>query len=179
MQGPFHYRPELVSPSVWIAPGAIVVGEVSLADEVNIWFQAVLRGDVEPIRVGARSNIQDGSVLHADPGFPCDLAEDVTVGHRAVVHGATVERGALIGMGAVLLNGCVIGEESLIGAAALVRQGMIVPPRTLVLGVPARVVRDLTDEELAHLRESAPRYVERARFYRDHPVRLPNPQERV
>lgn len=170
MDGPFVFQPKLIAPSAWIAPGAVVVGHVELEEDVSIWFTAVLRGDVEPIRVGERSNVQDGSVLHADPGFPCILEPDVTIGHRAIIHGARIARGALVGMGAVVLNGAVVGEESLIGAAALVPQGMEIPPRSLVLGVPARVVRELNEKEIEHLRQSAPRYVERARQYPTHPL---------
>lgn len=161
-----RFRPDQVDPSAYITPGAVVVGDVTLGPQASVWFNAVLRGDCEAIRVGARSNIQDGCVLHADPGFPCILGEGVTVGHAAIVHAAVVEDGALIGMRAVVLDGARVGAESLVAAGSVVPPGMQVPPRSLVIGVPARVKRELTEAELAHNRYAAEHYVEAAAAFR-------------
>lgn len=155
----------LVSPDVFIAPTAVVIGNVHLGKHASVWFQAVLRGDLEPIRVGEATNIQDGAVLHTDAGFPCELGTHVTVGHNAIVHGARVGDGALIGMGAVVLSGAVIGTGALVGAGALVPEGMEIPPGHLALGVPAKVVRELTPEEKERIAAGADSYVEQARRY--------------
>ena len=154
-------------PSVFVAVGAVVVGDVQVGEDASIWFNAVVRGDTEPIRIGQRTNIQDGAVLHADPGFPCVLADGVTVGHRAIVHGATVEPNVVVGMGAIVLNGARIGENSIIGAGAVVTEGAIIPPGSLALGVPAKVVRQLSEEEIERGRRSAEHYVRLAQKYRD------------
>ena len=144
MPQPTQFRPEQVAASAFIAPGAVVVGDVTLEAQSSVWFTAVLRGDTAPIRVGKGSNVQDGSVLHADPGFPCTLGDGVTVGHRAIVHGATVGNNSLVGMGAIVLTGAVIGENCLIGAGALVTEGMQVPDGSVVLGLPGKIRRALT-----------------------------------
>lgn len=159
------FRPELVHPSVFIAAGAIVVGDVTIGEDSSVWFNAVLRGDTDPIRIGCRTNIQDGCILHADPGFPCTIGDGVTVGHAAIVHGATVENDVVVGMRSVVMNGATIGTGSIIGAGSVVTEGMKIPPGSLVLGLPARVVRPVTPEELANLRAAAGRYVERAKLY--------------
>ncbi|MFC8515217.1 gamma carbonic anhydrase family protein [Streptomyces sp. NPDC057257] len=140
-------REPKIDAEAFVAPTASVIGDVTLAAGASVWYGAVLRGDVERIAVGARANIQDNCTLHADPGFPVSIGERVSVGHNAVVHGATVGDDCLIGMGATVLNGAVIGEGSLIAAQALVPQGMRVPPGSLVAGVPAKVRRELTEEE--------------------------------
>lgn len=145
--------------TAWLAPGAVVLGGVTIAGEASVWYHAVVRADTEAISIGVRSNIQDGAVLHADPGFPIRIAEEVSVGHNAVVHGATVGRGSLIGMGATIMNGSVIGSGSLIAAGAVVPESMHVPPGSLVAGVPARVRRSLTGEEGEALLHNAARYV--------------------
>lgn len=155
----------LVSPNVFIAPNAAVIGKVTLGENASVWFQAVLRGDLEPIVVGEATNIQDGAVLHTDIGFPCELGKRVTVGHNAIVHGARVGDGALIGMGAVVLSGAVVGSGALVGAGALVPEGMEIPPGHLALGVPAKVVRELTPEEKKRIAEGVESYVEQARRY--------------
>ncbi|MFH8444610.1 gamma carbonic anhydrase family protein [Streptomyces sp. NPDC018026] len=136
-----------VDAEAFVAPTASVVGDVTLHAGASVWYGAVLRGDVERILVGASSNVQDNCTLHADPGFPVTVGERVSIGHNAVVHGATVEDDCLIGMGATVLNGAVIGAGSLVAAQALVPQGMRVPPGSLVAGVPAKVKRELTEEE--------------------------------
>lgn len=161
----YVFETEKCHPSVWIASGAVVVGDVHLHENVGIWFNAVLRGDTETITVGARSNIQDLTMIHADPGFPTEIGTDVTVGHRAIVHGATVGDGSLVGMGAILLNGVVVGEQCLIGAGALLTERKIFPPRSLILGSPAKVIRELTDDDLSMIAASAAHYVHKAKGY--------------
>ncbi len=155
-----------VDDSAFLAEGAILVGEVCVSAEASIWFNAVLRGDEEPIRIGRGSNIQDGAVLHTDPGCPCTVGEYVTVGHNAILHGCTVERGSTIGMGATVLNHARVGEEALVAANALVLEGMEIPSRTLAAGVPARVRRDLTEEEIANFRKNTDGYVRRGKVYK-------------
>jgi carbonic anhydrase/acetyltransferase-like protein (isoleucine patch superfamily) len=158
--------PRLPAPDrFWIAPDAHVIGEVILHEDVSIWFGAVLRGDNEPITIGARSNIQEGAMLHADPGFPCTVGEEVTVGHHAILHGCTVGDGALIGMGATVLNGARIGPGCLVGANALVTEGKEFPPNTLILGSPAKAARTMDPETAARLRRSAETYVSNARRF--------------
>jgi carbonic anhydrase/acetyltransferase-like protein (isoleucine patch superfamily) len=152
-----------VAEGAWVAPGATVVGAVRLAEESSVWYGAVLRGDGDRIEVGPRSNIQDGCVLHADPGFPAVLGSGVTVGHRAVVHGARVGDNVLVGMGAVLMNGCQVGDNCLIGAGAILLEGTEVPAGSLVVGSPARVRRSLTDDEIRGIAGSAEEYVSLAR----------------
>ena len=150
------------APSARVAESAVLVGDVAVADRANIWFGAVLRGDAASISVGEDTNIQDNAVIHCDPGFPAVLGKGVTVGHGAVVHGCTVEDGALIGMGAILLNGCVIGRSSLVAAGALVPQNTVIPPESLVVGSPARVLRPLRPEELETQAGDALHYVRHA-----------------
>ncbi len=149
----------------WVAPNAIVIGNVEIGDDASIWFGAVVRGDLDLIRIGAGSNIQDGSVLHTDPGLPLTLGIDCTVGHMAMVHGCTVGRGSLIGIGAIVLNGATIGEECLVGAGTLVPEGKTYPPRSLILGSPGRVARELTDADIARMRKTAAGYQQRWKRY--------------
>ncbi|GAA2352304.1 gamma carbonic anhydrase family protein [Saccharopolyspora halophila] len=156
-----------VDPSAFVAPSAGLIGRVSLGERASIWYTAVLRGDQEDITVGAASNIQDGCVVHADPGFPAHIHPEVTVGHRAVLHGCTVETGSLIGMGAVVLNGARIGAGSLIAAGAVVLEGTEIPPGSLVAGTPGKVRRELTDEEQAGLKLSVEQYLNLAAKHRD------------
>lgn len=143
----------------FVDPTAVVIGSVALGDDVSVWPQAVLRGDTERIRVGDRTNIQDGCVLHADPGVPCTVGAGVTIGHRAVIHGCTIADDVLVGMGAVVMNGAVVGAGSIVGAGALVTEHTEIPPGSLVLGAPARVVRPTTPAEQEGIRASAARYV--------------------
>lgn len=157
--------PEL-APDAWVAPDAQLMGRVVLEPEASVWWGAVLRGDNEEIRVGRGSNVQDGCVFHTDPGFPLRIGADVTVGHKAILHGCTVGDGALIGMGATVLNGAVIGEGALIGAGALIGERKEIPPGALVMGAPGRVVRQLDKEAVARLRESAARYRANAARFR-------------
>ncbi|MFN3806402.1 gamma carbonic anhydrase family protein [Asticcacaulis sp.] len=150
---------------VWIAPSAQVIGDVRLGGGASVWFNAVLRADNEPMTIGARSNIQDGSVLHSDPGSPLTIGEGVTVGHKAMLHGCTVGDNSLIGINAVVLNRAVIGRNSIVGAGALVPEGKVFPDGVLLIGAPARVARELTEEQIARLRLSADHYVWNARRF--------------
>ena len=160
-----------IHQDAWVAPTAVIVGNVTLSSGVSVWYNAVLRGDNTPIVIGENSNLQDGVVVHVDPGASVTLGRGVSVGHNAVIHGATVEDNCLIGMGATLLNGSVIGEGSLVAANALVPQGMIVPPGSLVAGVPAKVRRELTAEESAGLIRNAEVYLKHtARHSAIHPT---------
>jgi carbonic anhydrase/acetyltransferase-like protein (isoleucine patch superfamily) len=156
----------------WIAPGAHVMGQVEIGDEVGIWFGATLRGDREPIVVGARSNVQEGAVLHTDLGFPLVIGEGCTIGHGAIVHGCTVGHNSLIGMGATVMNGARIGADSIVGAGALVTEGKSFPDRSLIVGSPARAVRQLDDAALDGLRRSAQSYVDNWRRFRAEMKRL-------
>lgn len=149
----------MIDPAAFVHPLAFVCGDVALGARASVWPFAVVRGDTERITVGAESNVQDGAVLHADPGMPCVLGARVSVGHRAVVHGARVGDGALVGMGALVLNGAHVGAGALVAAGAVVREGFGVPPATLAAGVPARVVRGLTAAEVARLEQTAAAYV--------------------
>lgn len=158
-----------IAGSAWVAPGAVVAGAVTLAEETSVWFGAVLRADTAEVRVGRRSNIQDACVLHVDEGKPCIVGEEVTLGHGAIVHGATVEDRCLIGIRAVVLTGARIGTGSVIGAGALITENKVIPPGSLVVGVPGRVVRQLSDDEQQQIRQSADNYVRNAaRFRRDY-----------
>jgi carbonic anhydrase/acetyltransferase-like protein (isoleucine patch superfamily) len=148
-----------VAKSAWVHPAAVVIGDVTLADDVSVWPTAVLRGDRDAIRVGKSSNVQDGAVLHCDPGKPCLIGERVTIGHRAVVHGCTVEDGALIGIGAIVLNGAVIGAGSLVAAGAVVGEGQVIPPGSLVLGIPAKVRGPLSEDQRARVEKGYETYV--------------------
>ncbi|MFC6696015.1 gamma carbonic anhydrase family protein [Nocardioides daphniae] len=147
-----------IDDSAWVAPNATLVGRVHLAEGASVFYGAVLRADNEPITIGKGSNVQDNCVFHVDPGKPVTLGEGVSVGHGAVVHGATIGDHVLVGMSATVMNGAVIGDEVLIAAGALVTEGMQVPPRTLVAGVPAKVRRELTDDEVAKLHRNAAVY---------------------
>lgn len=149
----------------WIHETAVVLGQVELAEDVSVWPTAVIRGDVERIVVGARSNVQDGAVIHADPGMPTIIGADCVIGHRAIVHGAVLEDGVLVGMGAIVLNGARIGSGSLIGAGAVVTEGTVVPEGSLVLGMPGKVVRQLDAGARDVIRANAARYVALAGRY--------------
>jgi carbonic anhydrase/acetyltransferase-like protein (isoleucine patch superfamily) len=152
-------RPE-VDGEAWLAPTAALIGDVHIAARASVWYGAVLRGDRDRIQIGVGSNLQDGVVVHGDPGRPTIVGEYVSVGHRAVLHGCRIGDGSLIGMSATILNGAEIGEQTLVAAGAVVLEGTIVPPRSLVAGVPAKVRRELTEDEISGLRENADRYHE-------------------
>ncbi len=160
------FHPERIDPSVFIAHGAVVLGDVTVGARSGIWFNAVVRGDTEAVRIGCETNIQDACVLHADPGLPCILGDRVTVGHAAIVHGATIDDEVMIGMRAVILNGAHIGSGSIVGAGAVVTEGMTVPPNSLVFGVPGKVARESTEEDRARIRRAAQHYVAAAAAFR-------------
>ncbi len=155
-----------IADSAWVADSAEVMGDVVLAEDVSIWFGVVARGDKDTIRIGAGSNIQDLSVLHADAGVPLTIGSGVTVGHKAMLHGCTVGDGSLIGIGAVVLNGAKIGKSCLVGAGALVTEGKEFPDGSMIIGSPAKVVRQLTPEQMQDLRRSAQGYVANARRFK-------------
>lgn len=153
---PTFWTPPDLSQAAFVAGNATVIGDVAIAPGVSIWYGAVVRGDVEKIVIGASTNIQDGAILHGDPGQPTILEDHVTVGHRAVVHSAYIERGSLIGIGATVLDGVRVGSGSIIGAGAVVTKD--VPPRSLVVGIPGKVLRELSQEEVDHLIDHAKKY---------------------
>ncbi len=159
-------RAPVVADSAFVAAGAKIVGDVSLGNETGVWYNAVLRGDSDAIAIGDRSNLQDGVAVHVDPGHPVRMGTDVSVGHNAVVHGCTIGDTVLVGMGAVILSGANIGDEVLIAGGAVVLGGTDIPSRSLVAGVPAKVRRELTDDEVESIRENAAHYVENARLHR-------------
>ncbi|MDP1732822.1 MAG: gamma carbonic anhydrase family protein [Sulfuritalea sp.] len=159
-------REPVFGRDAWVAPNATVIGDVRLGDNASIWWNAVVRGDNDTIRIGANSNIQDGSVLHVDAGVPLTIGANVTVGHLVMLHGCTIGDESLIGIKSVILNKAVIGRHCIIGANSLIAEGKVIPDRSLVMGSPGKVVRQLTDEEVALLRYAAQGYVENARRYR-------------
>ena len=159
------HRP-IVDPTATVTETAVVIGKVELHANSSVWFGATLRGDNEPIVIGKGSNVQEGAVLHTDPGSPLHVGENVTVGHQAMLHGCTIGAGSLIGIQAVVLNDAVIGRDCLIGACALVTSGSKIPDRSMVLGSPAKVVRTLTDEEIANMHKGIQTYVDRAAMFR-------------
>ena len=162
-----RFHPELIAPTAFVAPGATILGNVTLGDQASLWFGAVARGDMEAIVIGPETNVQDGCILHADTNLPCRLGARVTLGHAAIVHGALVEDDVLIGIRATVLNGAHIGRGSIIAAGALIPPGMVIPPGSVVMGAPGKVVRTATpaDEEL--IRVSAQHYCDFARRYRE------------
>jgi carbonic anhydrase/acetyltransferase-like protein (isoleucine patch superfamily) len=162
----------MIDPSVFIAPGAKILGEVTIGRDSSIWYNSVVRGDLAPVSIGAETNIQDLSVLHVDEAFPYTVGSRVGVGHRAILHGCTVEDECLIGMGAVLLNGVHVGAGSVIGAGALLPEGMKVPPGSVVLGIPARVVREVDDELRDRIRITWQHYLDQARSHQAGQVKV-------
>jgi carbonic anhydrase/acetyltransferase-like protein (isoleucine patch superfamily) len=161
------FRPELVHSSVYLAAGVRILGDVTIEEEASVWYNAVIRGELASIKIGKRTNVQDGCVLHSDPGYPCILGSGVTVSHASVVHGATVEDNVTIGIRAVVMNGARIGAGSIIGVGAVVTAGSQIPPGSLVLGLPARVKRQLAPEEIERNRQTAAFYVKEARAFRE------------
>ena len=156
-----------IHPTAFVHSGAHVIGNVTLAARVSVWPTAVLRGDTAPIVVGEDSNVQDGTIIHVDPGVACTIGARVAIGHRAIVHGATVGDDCLIGMGSILLNGVVVGSGSIVGAGAVCREGMEIPPNSLVVGVPAKVIRETTDAERARIAHTVNAYLELQRVHRE------------
>lgn len=153
-------------PTAFVAPDARLVGDVRIGARASVWYTAVLRGDGEPIVVGDESNVQDGCVLHTDPGFPLTIGRGVSVGHRAVLHGCTVEDDVLVGMGAIVMSGAVLGSGTIVGAGAVIAAGVHVPPGSMVLGLPAKVRRETTEEERGLIGLNAAVYVEKAEQFR-------------
>ena len=156
-----------VPASAYVAAEASLIGQVTLGERASVWFGAVARGDNEPITIGTESNIQEGAVLHADPGYPLKIGNNVTVGHQVMLHGCTIGDGSLIGIQAVVMNGAVIGRNCLVGAGAIVTERKTFPDRTLIIGAPAKAMRELTDAEVANLASAAAGYVSRGGLFRD------------
>jgi carbonic anhydrase/acetyltransferase-like protein (isoleucine patch superfamily) len=156
-----------IAPSAYITDSASIVGRVRIEENTSVWFGVTVRGDNEDIHIGKNCNLQEGAVLHADPGFPLTLADNVSIGHQAMVHGCTVGEGSLIGIQAVILNGAKIGRNCLVGAGALITEGKEFPDNSLIVGAPARVVRTLTEEDIARLARIADGYVRRSRDFRN------------
>ena len=155
-----------ISTDSWVAPNAIIIGKVKLEKNSSIWFNAVLRGDIEKIVIGENSNIQDGSVLHTDPGYPLTVGKGVTVGHMVMLHGCEISDDTLIGIGSTILNKAKIGKNCIIGANTLVTENKVIPDNSLVLGSPGKVVRKVTDEEIKVIRENAKHYVKNSKRYK-------------
>jgi carbonic anhydrase/acetyltransferase-like protein (isoleucine patch superfamily) len=160
-----RFRPELVDRTAYVAPNAVVRGNVTIGARSSVWFGAVLRGDVESVRIGCQTNVQDLAVLHADTGFPCRLGDRVTVGHGAIVHGADVADDVLIGMRAVVMNGARIGAGSIVAVGSVVIEGTVIPPGSLVVGAPGKVKRSIDEEDREQIRHAALHYVEAAKVY--------------
>lgn len=148
-----------IHDTAFVAPNATVVGRVTIGREASVWFGAVIRAELDTVTIGDRSNIQDGTIVHVDQGHPVVIGQNVTVGHRAVIHGAIVEDNCIVGIGAILLNGCRIGANSIVGAGALVPEGKAYPPNSVLMGIPAKVVKTLTDEQAARVASGAEHYV--------------------
>lgn len=163
---PFEGTAPSIAAGAFVAPNAVVVGDVEIADGASIWFSAVLRGDLGPIRVGPRSNLQDGVIVHLDAGFPTIIGADVTVGHGAIIHGTVIGDGAQVGMGAILLTGSRVGPGAMVAAGAVVPEGMEIPAGAVAMGVPARVRRDVTPEEARDVLQRAANYAARGAVYR-------------
>ncbi|TPG73104.1 gamma carbonic anhydrase family protein [Brevibacillus laterosporus] len=163
---PFEGKEPQIHPSVFIAKGAVVTGDVTIGEETSIWYNSVIRGDVSPTVIGKRVSVQDNSTLHQSPLCALIIEDDVTIGHNAVLHSCTVRQGALIGMGSIVLDGAEIGEDAMVAAGALVPPGMKVPPRTLVVGSPAKVKRELNEEDFKDLRRVRQSYVDKGKMYR-------------
>lgn len=161
------FQPATIAEGVFIASGAIVVGDVTIAANASVWFNAVLRGDTEKLVIGAGANIQDGAICHADPGWPLIIGAGVTVGHGAILHGARIGDHSLIGMGAIVMNGAQIGSDCIVGAGSLIAQRKVFPDKSLIMGNPARMVRALTSDEMTMIRRTAADYVEKARAFQD------------
>lgn len=157
-----------IHPSVYVAKGAVINGDVKIGEGASVWFNAVIRGDVAPTIIGQHTNVQDNATLHQSPDLPLILEDNVTVGHNAILHSCTVREGALIGMGAIVLDGAEVGEEAMVGAGCLVPPGKKLEPRSLYVGTPARFVRELTDADLQENRRIQQDYVRKAKWYKEH-----------
>ncbi|MGF6968052.1 carbonic anhydrase/acetyltransferase-like protein (isoleucine patch superfamily) [Paraburkholderia sp. WC7.3g] len=162
----------IIHESVFVADSANIIGNVTLEENASVWFGATLRGDNEPIAIGAGSNVQENAVLHTDPGYPLTVGSNVTIGHQAMLHGCTIKEGALIGIQAVVLNGAVIGRNCLVGAGAIVTEGKVFPDNTLILGAPAKAVRELTEADIANMQRGAASYAGRREYFKAQLVRI-------
>ena len=160
-----HEHPE-IHPSAFVAESADLIGAVTIEKDASIWFQVGIRADDEPVTIGIGSNIQDGTIIHIDSGYPTIIGQGVTVGHRAIVHGAHIADHVMISMGAIILSGALIGDHCIIGAGALVTEKMDIPPRSLVLGVPGRIIKSVTDDQIKRIHQTADGYVERRKLYK-------------
>jgi carbonic anhydrase/acetyltransferase-like protein (isoleucine patch superfamily) len=165
-------KPSYLGDRHWIADSADLIGDIQIGSEVSIWWKAVVRGDNEPIIIGNRTNVQDGCVLHTDPGFPMTLGSNVTVGHMCMLHGCDIGDGSLIGIGSIILNGAKIGKNCLIGANSLITEGKIIPDNSLVMGSPGKVIRELEAKQVMLLEKNADGYVARAKTYAQNLVKL-------
>lgn len=157
--------PTRIHPTVFVAETATIVGEVTIYQDASVWYGAVIRGDADKIVIGEGTNVQDGAVIHCDAGLPTTIGKRVVIGHRAVVHGATIADDVMLGIGAIILNGAKIGEYSIVAAGALVPEGKEIPPRSLVMGVPGKVAREVTEEEIKRITDGAQTYIVRAKNY--------------
>lgn len=166
MQFDTKFQPELIHESVWVAEGVQILGDVRIDADSSVWFNAVIRGDTERIQIGARTNIQDLSMIHADKNVPCTIGDDVTIGHSAIVHGATVESNVMIGMRAIVLNGAVIGQGSIIASGSLIPERVAIPPNSVVMGSPGKVVRQCTETDTQRIQSATQHYVTAARAFR-------------
>jgi len=160
------FRPDQIAAAAFVAPQAVILGDVTIGDDSSVWYNAVLRGDCERIAVGRRTNIQDGSILHADLGIPCTIGNDVTIGHAAIVHGAAIADGVMIGMRATVMNRVSVGTGCLIAVGTLIPEGVHIPPNSVVMGAPGKIVREVTDKDRQLIQHAAQHYVEAARAYR-------------
>lgn len=160
------YYPE-IADTAYVAEDTVITGDVSIGEYASIWFKTVIRGDVAPVRIGNNTNVQDLSLLHQSPGMPLTLEDGVTIGHQVTLHSATIKKNALVGMGSIVLDGAVIGEEAFLGAGSLVPPGKTIPPRTLAVGRPAKVVRDLTEKDFKELDRIRKSYVEKGQYYKN------------
>jgi carbonic anhydrase/acetyltransferase-like protein (isoleucine patch superfamily) len=166
-----------VDPTAFIAPSAVLLGDVTVGADSSVWYAAVVRGDMASIRIGDQTNLQDGVIVHVDEGMPCTIGNRIGVGHRAILHGCTVEDESLVGMGSTLLNGVIVGRGSVIAAGSLLREGMVVPPGSLVMGVPGRVVREVDDRLRSRIAHTWRHYIDQARRHRSGGVpRWPGPE---
>ncbi|GAA0374616.1 gamma carbonic anhydrase family protein [Bacillus horti] len=164
---PYKGKEPVISPNAYVSNGVVITGDVEIGEDTSIWYNTVIRGDVSPTVIGKRVSIQDNSTLHQSPNIPLIIEDDVTVGHNVVLHSCHIKQGALIGMGAIILDGVEIGEEAMVGAGALVPPGKKIPPRTLVVGSPAKVVRELNDHDFSELKRIRETYVEKGKYYKE------------
>lgn len=163
---PYKDKSPNIHPSVYIAEGVVVTGDVTIDEDASIWFHTVIRGDVAPTYIGKRVNIQDQCMLHQSPSLPLMIEDDVTIGHQVLLHSCIIKKEALIGMGSIILDGAIIGEGAYIGAGSLVTQGKEIPPKTLAFGRPARVIRELTDKDIREMERIRKSYIEKGKYYK-------------